>query len=69
MSQTIDVTGLPPEAVKTVQSLVGLLRQNGAFQAKPAQSIFDLIGKAPVLRSGEDIAKQVAEERDSWAES
>jgi hypothetical protein len=31
-------------------------------------SIFDLFGKACQLRSGEDIAAQIREERDSWGE-
>jgi hypothetical protein len=36
----------------------------------PAQptSIFDLFGKAPVLRSGEDIEAQLREERAAWDE-
>jgi hypothetical protein len=29
-------------------------------------SIFDLMGKAPVLRSGEDIDTQLEEERNAW---
>ena len=32
-------------------------------------SIFDLFGKAPILRSGEDIARQIQEEREAWGES
>ncbi len=35
----------------------------------PRISIFDLAGKANELRSGEDIAEQVQEERDAWGES
>jgi hypothetical protein len=31
-------------------------------------SIFDLFGKAPTLRSADDIAAQLREERDSWGE-
>ncbi len=31
-------------------------------------SIFDLFGKAPQLRSAEDIAAQIREERESWSE-
>jgi hypothetical protein len=31
-------------------------------------SIFDLFGKAPRLRSAEDIEAQIREERDAWAE-
>lgn len=36
MSQTIDVTGLPPEAIRAVESLVGLLRARP--DAAPAAS-------------------------------
>jgi len=32
------------------------------------RSLFDLIGAAPTLRSGEDIAQQLQEERDAWGE-
>ena len=31
-------------------------------------SIFDLFGKAAVLRCGEDIAEQIREEHDAWGE-
>jgi hypothetical protein len=34
----------------------------------PAGSVFDLFGKAPRLRTVEDIAAQVQEERDAWGE-
>ena len=38
-------------------------------EAPPAAgSIFDLFGKASRLRSAEDIAAQVREERDAWGE-
>jgi hypothetical protein len=33
--------------------------------AAPA-SIFDLFGKSPVLRSAEDIVRQIRQERQSW---
>ena len=68
MPQTIDVTGLPADAVRVVESLVGLLRDNAGKPTPSAPSIFDLIGKAPRLRSGEDIARQLREERDAWGE-
>ncbi len=71
MSQVIDVTGLSADAVRAVESLVGLLRDAAPATAPapaPAPSVFDLIGKAPVLRSGEDIARQLHEERDAWGE-
>lgn len=34
----------------------------------PALSIFDLFGKAPRLRSAEDIETQMREEREAWGE-
>jgi hypothetical protein len=68
MSQSIDLTGLSPEAVRVVESLVGLLRQNAAKANGSKRSVFDLFGKAPTLRTAEDIAAQVREERDAWGE-
>ena len=68
MASTIDVTGLTPEAVRALESLVLLLREKAAQRASPPTSVFDLFGKAPTLRSGEDIAKQLQEERDGWGE-
>ena len=69
MSQTIDVTGLPPDAIRAVESLVRIIREKSAATASPPPvSVFDLFGKAPVLRTGEDIAKQIEEERASWGE-
>ncbi len=69
MTQTIDVTGLSPEAIRTVESLVGMLRERAAKAGQPPPSVFDLFGKAPKLRSAEDIAAQVREERTAWGES
>jgi hypothetical protein len=37
-------------------------------QKSPAGSMFDLFGKASRLRSAEDIAAQIQEERDEWGE-
>jgi hypothetical protein len=68
MTQTIDVTGLSREAVRTVESLVEILRESQRKAAKGSPSIFDLFGKAEVLRSGDDIAEQIRDERDSWGE-
>jgi len=68
MTQTIDVTGLSREAIRTVESLVGILRENQRKSVAAAPSVFDLFGKAKVLRTGEDIAEQLREERDSWGE-
>jgi hypothetical protein len=39
-----------------------------AAPAVAAGSIFDLFGKAPHLRSAEDIEAQIREERDAWGE-
>ena len=36
--------------------------------AVPSASIFDLFGKAPRLRSAEEIGAQVREEGDAWGE-
>ena len=68
MTQTIDVTGLSLEAIRTVESLVGILRESQRKSTVAAPSIFDLFGKARVLRTSEDIAEQLREERDSWGE-
>jgi hypothetical protein len=68
MSQTIDVTGLPPDAIRAVESLVRIIRERSIAPAPKAPSIFDAIGKAPVQRTGEDIARQIEEERASWGE-
>lgn len=68
MTRTIDVAGLPPEAVEAVETLVGMLRARPL--APPAGgSIFDLFGAAPVLRTSEDIARLFQKERDSWGDS
>jgi hypothetical protein len=69
MNQSIDVTGLSSEAVRTVESLVGMLREQAAKAPTTPPSIFDLIGTAPKLRTSEDIAAQFREERDAWGES
>ena len=68
MSQTIDVTGLPPDAIRAVESLVRIIREKSTAPPAAAPSIFDAIGKAPVQRTGEDIARQIEEERASWGE-
>jgi len=69
VAQTIDVTGLPPEAVRAVESLVEIIRDKSAPTPPAPCSIFDLFGKAPKLRSGDDIVRQVEEEREAWGES
>lgn len=37
-----------------------------AAEGKTAVSVFDFFGKAPQLRSAEDIDAQLREERDAW---
>jgi hypothetical protein len=69
MPETLDMTGLPPEAVRAVRTLVGMLRERTASAAPTPPSLFDLLGRAPVLRTGDDIARQVQDERDAWGES
>lgn len=66
---TIDVTGLPPEAVGAVESLVGILRRGIAPRRATAPSIFSLFGKAKHLRTAEDIARQLRQEKDAWGEA
>ncbi|HKB35405.1 MAG TPA: hypothetical protein VKD72_03060 [Gemmataceae bacterium] len=56
---------LPP--LKGTAELIVFPDATGPTQA-PRGSIFDLIGKAPQLRTGEDIAAQIREERESWGE-
>ena len=67
MSHMIDVTGLPPDAIRAVESLVRILRESTTARPSPP-SIFDAIGKAPVPRPGEDLARQLEEERAGWGE-
>ncbi len=69
MPQTIDVTGLPPEAVRAVESLVGILRAKPPTPPTAPPSVFDLFGKAPHLRTGDEIAQQIQDERNAWDES
>jgi hypothetical protein len=65
MTRMIDVTGLPPEAIRAMEPLVALLRNQAA--APPRQpSTFDVVGKAARTRDGEDIARQIQEGHDSW---
>jgi hypothetical protein len=68
MPPTIDVTGLSPEAIRTVQSLIGMLRERAMKPHDTSQSVFDLIGTAPRPRTAEDIAAQLREERAAWGE-
>ncbi len=69
MTQTIDVTGLSAEAVHAVESLIDIIRKTTTRNPVPGSSIFDLFGKAPQLRSGADIEKQIQDERNDWDKS
>jgi hypothetical protein len=68
-TRSIDVTGLPQEAIEAVESLVGFLRDKDTERPARQHSVFDLFGKAPVLRSAHEIAEQLRGERDAWPES
>ena len=69
MSPVIGISDLSPEAIRAVESLVDQLRAKKAAVNGPATSICELFGKAPQLRSGEEIARQLADERSSWGRS
>ena len=57
---------VPNEPMPQVEGSAELI----VFPANPtkSKSIFDLFGKAPHLRSAEDIDAQIREERESWGE-
>ncbi len=60
-----DYTFLPEGQLPDVEGVAELV----ITQSAPAQvSMFDLFGKAARLRSAEDIAAQVQEERNEWGE-
>jgi hypothetical protein len=60
-------TFVPSEPLPNVEGAAQLIVfPAAATQKKP--SIFDFFGKAPVLRSKEDIESQIREERDSWGD-
>ena len=65
---TIDVTGLPSEAVGIVESLVDILRKNISPSPLSCPSVFALFGKAKRLRKAEDIAQQLTHEHSGWNE-
>ena len=63
-------TFIPEEALPSVEGKAELIvypetRQDMSIECG---SIFDLFGKAPLLRTGEDIASQLREERGAWGE-
>ena len=57
----------PLPLVEGPAELIVFPRQKPEASAQPL-SIFDLFGKAPLLRSAEDIEAQVREEREAWGE-
>jgi hypothetical protein len=62
---------IPDEPLPTVEGAAELIVFVGATPSSPTppRSIFDLFGKAATLRTGEDIAEQIREERDGWGEA
>ncbi len=61
---------LPDEPLPAVEGTAELIVFPSANSTPPApsRSVFDLFGTAPRLRTGEEIAGQVQEERDAWGE-
>jgi hypothetical protein len=57
-----ELQGVAPQEVLVV---LGDLRPP---KGQPKPSIFDVIGKAPVKRTAEDIDRQIREERESWGD-
>lgn len=65
----IDQTFVPDEPLPVVEGAAQLIVFPSTQRENPSvASIFDLFGKAPRLRTAEDIAAQVQEERDAWDE-
>jgi hypothetical protein len=64
----VNRTFVPDESLPAVEGLAELI----VIPTKPpvarTGSIFDHFGRAPVLRSAEDIAAQIRDEHDSWGE-
>jgi hypothetical protein len=61
-------TFVPEEPLPAVEGAAELIVFPRAAPPRPAvpTSIFDLFGKAARLRSAEEIADQLREERDAW---
>ena len=59
-------TFVPDKPVPEVQGRADLIVYPGSASSPANVSVFELCGKAPVLRSGEDIDAQVEEERRMW---
>lgn len=62
----VDRTFIPDEPLPDAEGTAELIVTPSA----PSRgSMFDHFGKAPQLRTAEDIAAQLREERDSWGEA
>ncbi len=61
-------TFVPDEPMPLVEGRAELIVFPAAARPNVPPSIFDLFGKAPRLRSAEDIDAQVREEREAWGE-
>jgi hypothetical protein len=61
-------TFIPDEPLPEAEGPAELIVFPAVRPAPAPGSIFDLFGKAPRLRSTEDIEAQVHEERDAWGE-
>ncbi len=61
------IPGEPMPLVEGPAELIVFPREKSEPSAHPL-SIFDLFGRAPILRSAEDIEAQRREERQAWGE-
>ena len=77
MSEAIVVRGsyvgqafIPGEPLPAVEGPAELIvfPEKSVGPSAQLPSIFDLFGKAPILRSAEDIDAQLREEREAWGE-
>lgn len=61
---------IPDEPLPMVEGAAELIVFLGARPTgvDSATSVFDLFGKAATLRTGEEIAEQIREEREAWGE-
>jgi hypothetical protein len=65
-----DQTFIPDEPLPLTEGAAELIvfPTQAPTTPKPSGSVFDLFGKAPRLRSAEDIDARVREEREAWGE-
>jgi hypothetical protein len=64
--QTFVPDGLLPEVEGPAELIVYV--QPTQVETSPSPSIFDFVGKAPFLRSAEDIDSQIRAEKQAWDE-